>query len=157
MKVTDLHPDIVLVSGKLCSGKGHYCKTQYPDHYHLPVSDVVKRLTNTNVRSQLADTATLDQQILQELSKEISQHPKIVIDGIRQFSILVGLQRRYGTDISDIIWLDVPDDVRRERFLARADKKDDASFDNASSGDIALGIDSVEHYIKHTGSTVFYS
>lgn len=156
MKLSDLHPsrDIVLVSGRLCSGKGHFCTANYPDHYHLPVSTVVKQLANTQVRSELAKTADMDQLIIQELVRQIKAHPKIVIDGIRQPSIIKALQDHFGNQVSDVVWLDVPEDVRKQRFAARADVKDDASFDTASRGDQALGIDDVEQYIQSHGRSV---
>ena len=156
MKLSDLHPsrDIVLVSGRLCSGKGHYCTANYPDHYHLPVSSAVKQLANTQVRSELARTADMDQLIVQELVHQINAHPKIVIDGIRQPSIIKALQDRFGKQVSDVIWLDVPEDVRKQRFSARADAKDDASFDAASRGDEDLGISDVERHIRTIGRVV---
>lgn len=153
MKLSDIRPerDIILVSGKLCSGKGHYCTTNYPDHYHLPVSSVVKQLANTQVRSELVKTADMDHLIVQELVRQIDAHPKIVIDGIRQISIIKTLQKWFGNQIKDVVWLDVPDDVRKQRFAARADSKDDTSFDDASRGDTELGIDHVEDYIRQSG------
>ena len=156
MKLTELvaEHNIILVSGNLCSGKGYYCATQYPEYYHLPVSDVVKRLAKTNVRSQLANTESMDKLIVEELCKYIDAHPNIVIDGIRQVSIIKALQYRYGDNIKDIIWLDVPDDTRRQRFANRADKKDDVSFDDASAGDTKLGIGDVEKYMRYFGRTV---
>lgn len=153
MKLADIsaHRDIVLVSGRLCSGKGHFCTVNYPNHYHLPVSTVVKTLANTQVRSELNKTADLDKQIVQELVRQINDHPKIVIDGIRQISIIKALQQQFGDDIKDIIWLDVPDSVRRERFFARSSTKDDVSFDQASLGDEALGINDVENHARRVG------
>lgn len=156
MKLSDLHPerDIILVSGRLCSGKGHYCTTNYPDHFHLPVSSVVKQLANTQVRSELAKTADMDQLIIQELMHQIKAHPKIVIDGIRQPSIIRAIQDRFGDRVRDVIWLDVPENVRKQRFAARADQKDDASFDIASQGDENLGISDVEQHIRTSGRVV---
>lgn len=156
MKLSDLRPerDIILVSGRLCSGKGHYCTTNYPDHFHLPVSSVVKQLANTQVRSELAKTADMDHLIIQELIHQIEAHPKIVIDGIRQPSIVQALQDKFGSQVRDVIWLDVPEDVRRQRFLDRKATKDDKSFDDASSGDALLGIGDVEQFMRTNGRVV---
>lgn len=156
MKVRDLvgGKDIVLVSGKLCSGKGHYCTTNYPDHFHLPVSTVVKQLANTQSRSELAKTASLDDDIVQALIREIDNHPRVVVDGIRQVSVVRALQNQYGNQITDIIWLGVPDNTRRARFAARRDVKDDVDFDTASAGDVALGIDDVERHFSTSGRVV---
>ena len=156
MKISELVTpyDIILVMGKLCSGKGYFCSKTYPDHYHLPVSTVVKQLARTSVRSELANTSYMDQNITQELIRQIDKHRKIVIDGIRQLSIVQSLQQHYGNKIKDIIWLDVPEKERASRFAARADKKDDVTFDVASRGDRELGIDDVEQYVTRVGRVV---
>jgi predicted kinase len=152
MAQSSTNKSIVLVAGKVCSGKGRFCPTQYPGYHHITVSDVVRRIANTNVRSKLSDTGSLDTLIINELVKEIDQHEHVVIDGIRQVSIINALTKRYRVD--DMVWLDVPEAERRRRFAARASSKDDVSFDDASAGDAKLGIDGVETVMRSVGRVV---
>jgi hypothetical protein len=84
--------------------------------------------------------------------KEIDQHDRVVIDGVRQVSIINALTKRYPVD--DMVWLDVPEAERRRRFAARAASKDDLSFDDASAGDTKLGIDGVETVMRSIGRVV---
>jgi predicted kinase len=147
-------PHIVLVSGKLCSGKGRFCPAEFPGYHHITVSDIVRRVANTDVRSKLSDTKDLDTLIINELMKEIDHHDRVVIDGVRQVSIINALTKRYPVD--DMVWLDVPEAERRRRFAARASSKDDLSFDAASAGDAKLGIDGVETVMRSIGRVVNY-
>jgi len=141
--------EIVLVCGKLSSGKGQYIRENYPEYDHVGVSSIVKKLSGFDKRSDLSTTANLDSAIVQMLIKTIDESDdKVVVDGIRQPSILYMLKNHYGSRIKDIIWLDVPENARRERFAKREASKDDQSFEKAMKGDSALGIDDVETYIR---------
>lgn len=158
MKLTEVTKDeydsfaenkkIVLVSGNLCSGKGHFCKNAYPDYEHIVVSDIVRSLMQSSDRSKLQDSKHLDERIAAILSDLIYPHEKVVVDGIRQVSIIDALKQRWGDKIEDIIWLDVPTDVLRSRFDNRASAKDNISFDDAMARDEQLGIRDVENYIR---------
>lgn len=140
--------NIILVCGNIACGKGTYCKTKYPGYVHIPVSDVVKTLSKHSERSELGKTAHLDNLIVKELITQINQYDHVVVDGIRQLSILRGLERQYGTQINKIVWLDVPEDIRRTRFAQRGDTKDNLDYDAALDSDRNLGIDQVEEYIR---------
>jgi predicted kinase len=154
MKLTDIKRQIVIVCGKLCSGKGHFCSTAFPNYHHISVSSVVKGLAKTAVRSELGQTSHLDQQIADELIKEIKKYPNVIVDGIRQKSIIERLQQEFGRQIVDTIWLEVPEDTLRARFNKRVDAKDDLGFERALASDAALGLTDVEQLVKRTGRIV---
>jgi hypothetical protein len=152
MKLMELanNKEIILVSGNLCSGKGHYCSTAYPEYSQIGVSSIVRALAKMNTRSELSTTKDFDTRIAQRLIQFIEKdsYNKIIVDGIRQLSIMQALQNHFGDQIKDIIWLDVPDDVAKERFANRAAAKDDQTYDDARAGDRNLGIEDVESYIR---------
>jgi predicted kinase len=154
MKLKDLNRQIVIVCGKLCSGKGHYCASIYPDYHQVTVSSVVKSLANVKTRSEMGQTQHLDQQIADALIGEINKHNKVIVDGIRQPSIIHRLQQEYGSQIKDIIWLDVPEETLRTRFNRRAATKDDMDFDRALDSDVKLGLNDTEQHIRKVGRVV---
>ncbi len=142
---------IVLVCGNIACGKGTYCKTMLPNSVQLTVSTIVKQLSQQTERSELGKTAHLDEKISQVLIEKIDEVLKtsdVVIDGIRQVSILLALEHHFGTAIKKIVWLDVPESVRRQRFAGRNDAKDNMDYDTSMASDRGLGIDHVEHYIR---------
>lgn len=139
---------IILICGNLSSGKGLYVQRNYPDYEHIVVSDIVKKLTGMKKRSELATTKNLDVQIVHELISEISKHDKVVVDGIRQPSILHKLELHFGDQIKGVYWLDVPEEKRREYFKNRKDPKDNLDFDTAEQTDRNLGIEDLERYIR---------
>lgn len=148
--------EIVLVCGNIASGKGTYIKQNYPDYTQLTVSDIVKRLSKQTERSELGKTAYLDTKIIQELIVQINQHDKVVVDGIRQLSILHALETHYQQQIKRVIWLDVPEEERRNRFAGRKDTKDNMDFDTSVESDRKLGIDDVERYVRKNHTTEKY-
>lgn len=160
MKLTEIsQPEkpIVLVFGRLCSGKGTYCQA-YTDqgYHHITTSHVVKRLSGLKTRGQLQHTKDLDAAIGEEMVKEIAKHDKVVIDGIRQTKIVEAIVDAYGDKV-DMIWLDVPERIRRDRFVMRGAAKDDQTFDDAEAGDTNLGLDDVEKEYKPKSRVVdFY-
>jgi len=82
-------PKITLLFGKICSGKSTYADAlcYVTKAKRITVSDIVKRLSGMTSRSQLSTTADLDKGIAIELCKEIKRYDKVVVDGIRQYSI----------------------------------------------------------------------
>jgi predicted kinase len=149
--------EIILVCGNICSGKGHFCSTQYPDYVRIGVSDVVRSLTKFTSRSQLSTTKDYDKAIAKRIIEMIGPHDKVIVDGIRQLSIIKALEAHFGSAIKDIIWLDVPEDLLRQRFANRKSGKDDMTFDRAIQTDKELGIGDVEQYIRANYKTVPYS
>jgi predicted kinase len=109
---------VVLLFGKICSGKSTYADAlcYVTKAKRITVSDIVKRVSGKVSRSELQGTAHMDKEIALELIAEIKKYDKVVIDGIRQYSIVVELVAEFGMDSLDLIWLDVPDDIRKYRF-----------------------------------------
>lgn len=143
---------IILVLGRLCSGKGTFCSTFInPPHnyFHVTTSDVVKQITGLQTRSKLQETKLLDFEIAEQLIAIISQHPKIIIDGIRQEYIINELIVKFGLDNIELVWLEVPEEIRKRRFYTRQDSKDDRSFEQAEQGDFNLGLLQVEYKYKN--------
>lgn len=157
MKLNEItNHEIILLCGNLSSGKGHYIRQNYPDYKQISVSSVVKTLTNMKTRSELSTTAHLDMGILKVLIEQIKHHPKVVVDGIRQLSILNGLQKEFGDQIKEVIWLEVPMHELKRRFEARQARKDDLPFEQAIKSDQDLGISDVERYIKKNHKVIPY-
>jgi dephospho-CoA kinase len=140
---------IILVFGRLCSGKGTYCAPFKQSGYeHIATSDVVKRVSGLKTRGKLQHTADLGPAIAQELVDLIGRKDKVIVDGIRQTEIVDAIVSRFGRDNIEMVWLDAPDEVRKARFDKRGAAKDDQSFEDADRGDLALGIGEVEKKYK---------
>lgn len=133
---------IVLIFGKICSGKSTYADAlcYVTKAKRITVSDIVKRVSGKATRSELQTTQDLDEQISAELIVEIEKYDKVVIDGIRQHSIVWNLVNKFGKPNVDMLWLEAADDVRRYRFYDRAVAKDDISFEQADERDEKLGL-----------------
>ena len=143
-------PKITLLFGKICSGKSTYADAlcYVTKAKRITVSDIVKRLSGMTSRSQLSTTADLDESIAIELCKEIKRYDKVVIDGIRQYSIVFELVLEFGRDEIEMIWLEVPDEVRRHRFYDRAIAKDDMTFEMSNELDDKLGLADLQEKLK---------
>lgn len=144
---------IVLLSGKLCSGKGTYCSNNLPGYTHISVSDIVKQISGFNKRSDLHTTKDLDTQIADELISIISHHNPVVIDGIRQKSIVDKIQSAFGDKV-ELRWLEVSPEELERRYSSRQDKKDDQDFNTALQRDRDLGLDDVEQHFKQYGTVI---
>jgi len=140
---------IVLVFGKLCSGKGTYCAPFTRSGFkHISTSDIVKRLSGAKTRGELQHTADKGPAIAQELVEIIGKNRKVIVDGIRQPEIVDAIVSRFGRDNIEMVWLDVPDDIRKARFDQRGAAKDDQTFADADLGDQKLGMDKIEAKYK---------
>jgi len=64
------------------------------------------------------------------------KHKNIIVDGIRQTSIVDYVLERYPD--AKLVWLQVPTEKRRQRYELRADSKDTESFDIADNKPIEL-------------------
>jgi len=67
---------------------------------------------------------------------------------IRQYSIVLGLAAEFGLENLDLIWLEVPDDVRKYRFYDRSISKDDITFEDADARDEKLGLLELQDKLK---------
>jgi predicted kinase len=158
MKLNEIASEkqIVLVCGNIASGKGHYARQYFPGYKVISVSDVVKSITKFKTRSALGTTKDLDQLIADRLIEEIEPYEKVVVDGIRQISIMKRLQAHFLSAIKDIIWLDTPTETSKSRFETRQAGKDDMSFEQALQSDKELGIGDVEDYIRKNHRVIPY-
>ena len=147
---------IVLLFGKICSGKSTYADAlcYITKAKRITVSDIVKRVSGKISRSELQNTAHMDQEIIKELCVEINKYNKVVIDGIRQHSIVLGLSAEYGLSNIDMIWLEVPDEIRKYRFRDRAISKDDITFEEADARDEKLGLKELADSLKNTNTII---
>jgi len=156
MKLFELTEDhtkpILLVYGKLCSGKGTYC-ANYPDHRKIVTSDIVRYVTGETKRSGLATTGHMDWAISQELIKQIKrlrdQGEKVIVDGIRQKSIAEDILKEFGDDV-DQIWLDVPKSELKRRYYDRGADKDNQDFETSYEKDEKLGVGELEPWLKRS-------
>lgn len=141
---------IVLLFGKICSGKSTYADAlcYVTKAKRITVSDIVKRVSGKVSRSELQNTAHMDKEIALELIQEIKKYDKVVIDGIRQYSIVIELAAEFDPFELDLIWLEVPDEVRRHRFYDRAISKDDITFEEADLRDEKLGLKELQDKLK---------
>lgn len=141
---------IVLLFGKICSGKSTYADalSYVTKARRITVSDIVKRVSGKVSRSELQDTAHMDLNIAKELIKEIDNYDKVVIDGIRQYSIVSELVLHYGVENIDMVWLETSNEIRKYRFCDRSVSKDDINFEEADARDEALGLLDLQEKLK---------
>ena len=85
----------------------------------------------------------------------LSEVDKVVIDGIRQCSIVRKLVSLYGEDRVDQIWLEVPDEIRKYRFNDRMLSKDDSTFEQANEKDQQLGLGELQTKLKKSYSIIY--
>ena len=145
---------IILVSGKIASGKGYFISKKYPKYNVIVVSDIVKQLVGSSNRSKLTNTQSLDKQISDSLISKIKPLDKVVVDGIRQLSIIKAIVNKFGEQSVNLIWLDVPNSILKQRFDNRDDAKDDLTFNQALKKDEQLGLNQVEQYIRANGIVI---
>lgn len=138
---------ICIILGRLCSGKGRYFETNFDDttFTQIVVSDVVRGIVGKHDRASLQDTASLDMEIIEQLADYISEFDHVVIDGIRQPSILEALEEIFDEDTFLYTWIEVADEIRKQRFETRGDAKDKGiTFEQADQKDVALGLNDVK-------------
>jgi hypothetical protein len=127
---------VTLLFGRICSGKSSY----YPNACRVVVSNLVRGIINSTSREELQNTMHLDQRIansiLDTLDYIIDEHPHVVVDGIRQVSIVHEVLKHYPE--AELVWLEVPVEERKRRYESRKDMKDVESFDVADNKPIEL-------------------
>lgn len=132
---------IVLVFGRICSGKGSYKKNP-EDHARIIVSDLVRNIVKSSDRSVLQNTLHFDQTIADTIIKRLGLlesmdiWSNIIVDGIRQVSIVEKVLEKYPN--AELVWLEVPVEERKRRYYNRADVKDVEDFDVADNKPIEL-------------------
>lgn len=136
-----LNSKIVLVFGRICSGKGSYLNDPN-ENARIIVSDLVRSIVKSSDRNVLQDTLHFDQTIADLIIKRLgilegmNIWSNIIVDGIRQVSIVGKLLESYPN--AELVWLEVPTDERRRRYYNRKDEKDVEDFDIADNKPIEL-------------------
>ena len=137
---------LTLLFGRICSGKSNY----YKDSYRIVVSNIVRGITKRSSRAELQNTMHLDNQIangiISAIDYCIDEHPHVVVDGIRQASIIDKVLQHYPN--ADLVWLEVPVQERKRRYESRMDSKDVESFEIADNKEIELSCQEIYSIFK---------
>ncbi len=133
---------VTLLFGRICSGKSSY----KPNAYKVGVSQLVRAViadyAPTATREQLQDTMHLDKKIAESIlmvtdyATQLYKHPEVVIDGIRQVSIVEMILVKYPD--ATLVWLEVPTEERKRRYESRGDAKDVEPFEVADTKPIEI-------------------
>ena len=127
---------LTLLFGRICSGKS----SLYKDSYRIVASNLVRGIINSASREDLQNTMHLDdaiaESIIMTIDYVIDENPHVVVDGIRQASIVEKVLQRYPD--AELVWLEVPVQERKRRYEARKDAKDVESFEIADNKPIEL-------------------
>jgi hypothetical protein len=137
---------LTLLFGRICSGKS----SLYKDSYRIVVSNLVRGIINSASREDLQNTMHLDDKIAEAIimtvDYAIDEHPHVVVDGIRQASIVEKVLEHYPD--AELIWLEVPVQERKRRYEARKDVKDVEPFDIADNKEIELSCQDIYRMFK---------
>ena len=127
---------LTLLFGRICSGKS----SLYKDSYRIVASNLVRGIVNSASREDLQNTMHLDdviaESIIMTIDYVIDENPHVVVDGIRQASIVEKVLQHYPN--AELIWLEVPVEERKRRYEARKDAKDVEAFEIADNKPIEL-------------------
>ncbi len=153
---------VLFLFGEICSGKSTY--EPEGKSVRLTVSNVVKKLMQSEDREVLQKTRHMDTMIANEIANDLWHYDTfvfeskdttpdyLIIDGIRQGTILTVLesyiQRSHPYWSIEYKWLDVDREERKRRFDARKDPKDTISFDEAEKRDNELGLSNLFRMLK---------
>jgi len=135
--------EVILVFGRICSGKSSFQSMSY----RIVVSNIVRDLMKSDDREKLQNSLHLDERIAEEIigvldatttciEKGIITRRPIIVDGIRQSTIVDKILEWYPE--STLVWLNVPEARRKQRYENRKDVKDTEPFDVADNKPIEL-------------------
>lgn len=146
---------IVFLFGEICSGKSTFDFGE--SSMRITVSNIVKKLMQSEDREVLQKSKHLDTVIADEIIEEIDNifgfvyphPPTIIIDGIRQYSIVKQVEQWLPENAEvGYRWLEVDSVERKRRFEARKDPKDTLTFEEAEKRDNALGLSELFSILK---------
>ncbi len=146
--------EVVLVFGRICSGKSSF----QSQAYRIVVSNIVRDLMKSDNREVLQNTMHLDERIAEEIvgvldattvciEKGIIQRKAVIVDGIRQSTIVDKILEWYPD--ATLVWLDVPEAKRKLRYENRKDSKDTESFETADNKPIELECQNIFSIFKN--------
>lgn len=150
-----LKPKVILLLGRICSGKGSYMKGEGT---RIVVSDVVKSIVNSSSRDLLQNSMHLDSRIAENLiilinrALETTSNSPVIVDGIRQISILHQILTNFPD--ANMVWLEVPTEERKRRYEARKDKRDVESFEVADNRPIELECEKIFNTFRDKLTTI---
>ena len=150
-KNASLRSKVVLVFGRICSGKGGYGKDPM-ENARVIVSDLVKTFVKSADRSALQNTLEFDQAIADMILKRIKMLEEmnlwhnIIVDGIRQISIVERVLQQYPN--AELVWIEAPTEERKRRYYNRKDIKDVEDFDIADNKPIELECQKIFDILK---------
>lgn len=135
--------EVILVFGRICSGKSSFQSMSY----RIIVSNIVRDLMKSNDREKLQNSMHLDERIAEEIigvldatstciEKGIIKRRPIIVDGIRQSTIVDKVLEWYPDAV--LVWLDVTEKKRKQRYELRNDEMDTESFEVADNKPIEL-------------------
>tara|TARA_R100001163_G_C4992734_1_gene144731 strand:- start:381 stop:794 length:414 start_codon:yes stop_codon:yes gene_type:complete len=115
--------------------------------YRIVVSNIVKDLMKSDDREKLQNSMHLDERIAEEIigvldatstciEKGIIKRRPIIVDGIRQSTIVDKILEWYPDSV--LVWLDVSEAKRKQRYELRKDEKDTEPFEIADNKPIEL-------------------
>lgn len=143
IKFPETTSKVTLLFGRICSGKSSF---RPPNTYRVEVSRLVRAViadyAPTATREQLQDTMHLDTKIAESIlmvtdyATQLYKHPEVIIDGIRQVSIVEMVLEKYPD--AELVWLSVDDFERKRRYESRKDIKDVEPFEVADTKPIEL-------------------
>ena len=152
---------MIQIIGKLCSGKTYAANKLREDLtkkgysvLSIEVGEIIRALTG---KEQRVFDKTLANQAFEEIKKIVLAHTDVdfvIVIGCRQVSLCKKLEQEFSKKINDIQWkhivytLDIHDEIRKSRFLARKDAKDNgATFEQLDKQDARLGINDLINYL----------
>jgi len=152
----------MVIAGKLCSGKSTLAATIAEQSLNgvydfigiIEISMIVRNLLNSDKRSDLQDSAHLEQAIKQTIHNRVADfydqsislniNILVLVIGPRQLSLIQDLPN------CTYIWIEAPYEERYERFRQQSDKNGQTSienFDKANERDNELGLTKVKQFI----------
>lgn len=148
---------VLFLFGEICSGKSTFDAGQ--GSIRITVSNIVKRLMQSEDREILQKSKHLDTIIADEIIEEISNiyayfaplPQYLIVDGIRQYSIVEQVQKWVTANTKipvEYKWLEVDSAERKRRFEARKDPKDTLTFEEAEKRDNELGLSQLFSILK---------
>lgn len=151
LDAADAGPNVWIVCGRICSGKSTTCNQliqNFSSHQIVSVGNLVREMTKTIER-------TYDQHLDIDLSKileeKIYTNRNLIIDGIRQKSILqkmIDVCEMYDLTYQ-LLWIETSKEERKKRYEERADIKDKCSFVEYEQLEDRLGIEEVKFLINY--------
>lgn len=142
MEVALKQSKVTLLFGRICSGKTSYKPNAYKVIVSRLVKGIIAEYAPTATRDQLQDTMHLDDKIAESIlmvtdyAVNLYKYPEVVIDGIRQISIVEKILEHYPN--AELVWLEVPVEERKRRYESREDVKDVELFEVADNKPIEL-------------------